>query len=44
MVDDGECVKLLMGAISIADRVVTVSPSYKEEVLSAEGGWGLHVS
>lgn len=33
VVDDGECCKLLMGAIHIADRVVTVSPSYKEEVL-----------
>jgi hypothetical protein len=37
-------VKLLLGAIAIADRVVTVSPSYREEVLNAEGGWGLHVS
>jgi len=39
-VDDGECCKLLMGAIHIADRIVTVSPSYKEEVMTT-GGWGL---
>lgn len=41
VVDDGECVKLLMGGIMMADRVVTVSPAYKEEVLSDQGGWGL---
>jgi len=33
--------KLLKGAIEMADRVVTVSPSYKDEVLTPEGGFGL---
>eukprot|EP00293_Proteomonas_sulcata_P014869 CAMPEP_0184292952 /NCGR_PEP_ID=MMETSP1049-20130417/4590_1 /TAXON_ID=77928 /ORGANISM="Proteomonas sulcata, Strain CCMP704" /LENGTH=361 /DNA_ID=CAMNT_0026600875 /DNA_START=114 /DNA_END=1199 /DNA_ORIENTATION=- len=40
--DDGEAVKLLRGAIEMADRVVTVAPSYKEEIMSPEGGFGLH--
>eukprot|EP00802_Teleaulax_amphioxeia_P009246 Tamp_09262.p1 GENE.Tamp_09262~~Tamp_09262.p1 ORF type:complete len:705 (-),score=126.08 Tamp_09262:87-2000(-) len=35
-------IKLLKGGIEMADRVVTVSPSYKEEILSPEGGFGLH--
>jgi len=41
VVDDGECAKLLLGAIRMADRVVTVSPSYREEILSDLGGWKL---
>jgi starch synthase len=40
-VDDGECCKLLMGAIHISDRIVTVSPSYKEEIQTPQGGKGL---
>lgn len=34
-------IKLLKGGIELADRVVTVSPSYRDEILSPEGGWGL---
>jgi len=34
-------IKLLKGGIEMADRVVTVSPSYKDEILTPEGGWGL---
>jgi len=40
--DDGEAIKLLRGGIEMADRVVTVAPSYKDEMMSYEGGWGLH--
>ena len=31
----------LIGGIMMADRVVTVSPSYKEEICTEMGGWGL---
>ena len=31
----------LTGGIMMADRVVTVSPSYKEEICTEMGGWGL---
>jgi len=41
LVDDGECFKTLLGGIMMADRVVTVSPSYKEEIKTDGGGWGL---
>lgn len=34
-------IKLLKGGIELADRVVTVSPSYRDEILTPEGGWGL---
>eukprot|EP00802_Teleaulax_amphioxeia_P007215 Tamp_07221.p1 GENE.Tamp_07221~~Tamp_07221.p1 ORF type:complete len:746 (+),score=180.62 Tamp_07221:72-2309(+) len=40
--DDGEAIKLLRGGIEMADRVVTVAPSYKDEMQSLEGGFGLH--
>jgi len=40
--DDGEAIKLLRGGIEMADRVVTVAPSYKDEIMSYEGGWGMH--
>ena len=40
--DDGEAIKLLRGGIEMADRVVTVAPSYKDEMMSYEGGFGLH--
>jgi len=40
--DDGEAIKLLRGGIEMADRVVTVAPSYKDEMQSNEGGFGLH--
>lgn len=32
----------LLGAIQLADRVVTVSPNYATEILSEEDGMGLH--
>jgi len=35
-------IKLLKGGIEMADRVVTVSPSYKDEITTPEGGFGLH--
>lgn len=31
----------VQGGIELADRVVTVSPSYRDEILTPEGGWGL---
>ena len=34
-------IKLLKGGIELSDRVVTVSPSYRDEILTPEGGWGL---
>jgi len=39
--DKGESVKLLKGGIEMADRVVTVAPSYKDEIMSVEGAWGM---
>lgn len=32
----------LTGAIALADRVVAVSPSYAREILTPEGGFGIH--
>lgn len=32
----------LAGAIQIADRIIAVSPSYAAEVVTPEGGFGLH--
>ena len=32
---------LLKGAIELADRIITVSPTYADEILSAPHGWGL---
>jgi starch synthase len=32
----------LSGAIALADRIVTVSPTYAEEILRPESGMGLH--
>jgi starch synthase len=40
--DTGEAIKLLRGGIEMADRVVTVAPSYKDEIMSLEGGFGMH--
>jgi len=40
--DTGEAIKLLRGGIEMADRVVTVAPSYKDEIMSCEGGFGMH--
>lgn len=37
--EKGHAVNTLKGAICTADRIMTVSPSYAEEVLTAEGGW-----
>jgi len=39
--DKGEAIKLLKGGIEMADRVVTVAPSYKDEIITTEGAWGL---
>jgi len=39
--DKGESVKLLKGGIEMSDRVVTVAPSYKDEIMSVEGAWGM---
>ena len=36
--DKGEAIKLLKGGIEMSDRVVTVAPSYKDEIMSVEGG------
>ena len=38
----GDSVNWLAGAVSIADRVVAVSPSYAGEIIAADGGMGLH--
>ena len=39
--DKGEAVKLLKGGIEMSDRVVTVAPSYCQEIMSDEGSWGM---
>ena len=45
---DGRCaawygqVNLLKGALAVADRVTTVSPTHAAELRSANGGFGLH--
>ena len=28
--------------LQMADRVVTVAPSYKDEIMTVEGAWGMH--
>ena len=40
----GECFKTLLGGVMMSDRVVTVSPSYREEICTPMGGWGLVAS
>lgn len=37
-----DCINLLAGAVKCADRVLTVSPNYANEIQSPEGGQGLH--
>mmetsp|Transcript_85675 Transcript_85675/g.239893 ORF Transcript_85675/g.239893 Transcript_85675/m.239893 type:complete len:737 (+) Transcript_85675:81-2291(+) len=37
-----DCINLLAGGIRTADRVLTVSPNYANEIRSPEGGNGLH--
>ncbi len=39
----GNAVNGLAGAIATVDRVVTVSPHYAREIVTAEGGMGLHL-
>ncbi|MEO6573617.1 MAG: glycogen/starch synthase [Polyangiaceae bacterium] len=39
--EEGGAVNLLKGAISLADRVTTVSPTYAREILSPRNGFGL---
>jgi len=39
--DKGEAIKLLKGGIEMSDRVVTVAPSYCQEIMSLEGSWGM---
>jgi starch synthase len=36
------CVNLLKGGMIYADAVTTVSPSYRKEIMTVEGGCGLH--
>lgn len=40
--DDYNCINLLKSGIVYADKVTTVSPNHAEEVLTREGGHGLH--
>merc|ERR1719486_1131336 len=37
-----DCINLLAAAVKCADRVLTVSPNYANEIQSPEGGQGLH--
>jgi starch synthase len=37
-----DCINLLAAAVKMADRVLTVSPNYANEIQSPEGGQGLH--
>jgi len=39
--EHGGLVNLLKGAMSLADRITTVSPTYAREILSTDGGFGL---
>ena len=39
--DKGEAIKLLKGGIEMSDRVITVAPSYCQEIMSVEGAWGM---
>ncbi|WP_394822392.1 glycogen synthase [Pendulispora albinea] len=40
--EHGGLVNLLKGAMSVADRVTTVSPTYAREILQPSGGFQLH--
>lgn len=35
------CVVCLQGGITVADRIVTVSPGYSDEIRTFLGGWGM---
>jgi len=37
-----DCLNLLCGAVTIADRVLTVSPNYAFEIQTSGGGYGMH--
>lgn len=39
--DKGEAIKMLKGGIEMSDRVITVSPSYCQEIMTDEGAWGM---
>lgn len=39
--EEGRAINTLKGGIVTADRIVTVSPGYAQEITTAEGGWGL---
>ena len=40
--EEGRCVNTIKGALATADRIVTVSPTYAEEIQTPLGGFGLH--
>jgi starch synthase len=39
--EEGRSVNTLKAGISVADRLVTVSPGYAEEIRTWLGGWGM---
>lgn len=40
--EEGRCINTLKGGIATADRIVTVSPGYAQEIQTVEGGWDLN--
>ncbi len=44
LMEHGDCINLMKGAIEDADRVTTVSPRYAEEIQTPEYAHGLHAS
>lgn len=39
--EEGRAVNTLKGAIATADRIVTVSPTFSQEIQTPQGGWGM---